>query len=467
MEVIANNMLELVPENNRDYDVLESAKRELTLRNPQYDKMLRLGKRPWKIQEHLRFYEGNKFPRGYLFRLVSYFPEKSFHFKDFRRVCEKQYFSFHGKLRPYQEKAVTTLGKTQDGVLVAPCGSGKTAMAMALIARKKQPALILVHTKELLYQMAENIRYWLGEEPGIIGGGKRDVKRVTVSTLQSLRKEESTLDIKDVFGLILVDECHHVPAMTFSDVVSRFPAKYRYGLTATPERQDGLSEIILYALGPIRYRVTMHDLEKHGLLSKPKLFWIPTDFAYEYRDDFPALISALTEDAGRNEILVDLATRAACKGRSVLLLSSRVDHCQILFRMIEKKNPGISVAITGSMKQKNRKNALDSIKQGQKSILVASSIADEGLNVPVLDTLIFATPFKAKGKVFQRVGRILRRCDGKNTPVVCDLDDWRVSILQYQAWSRYEDGYRALMDKPKPPREKMVSKYFQQEGGFF
>jgi superfamily II DNA or RNA helicase len=416
------------------------------LPNPAYQEARKAGRCVKKLPAHLLYYsrEGTILtaPRGYGPRLLDIFPAATW--RNETLSFDPQGFTFSASLRPYQEAAVSAMEKHRQGILCAPCGSGKTVMGLALVARQDQPSLVLVHTKDLLHQWQENVKALLGIDAGVIGAGRRSMGPVTLGTIQTLQggisEEERT-----AFGLVMVDECHHAPARTFSEVVQSFPAKYRYGLTATPEREDGLTEAMYFAIGPQRHEVHREDLQDAGVSLRPRLYWQPTNFQYCYRDDYTDMLTAMTEDQPRNDIITNLAIRARDKGRAVLVLSSRVAHCDLLASQI----PGAVVA-HGQIPARARREALEAVRNGKAHVLVASNIADEGLDLPRLDTLIVALPFRAKGRAIQRTGRIMRPSPGKGSPVVVDILDSKVSILRHQAKRRYLEAYVDIADGKSP-----------------
>ena len=452
MQVCVSNFLKVGAETAAEVEALERAKRSLEMDNPKFQKLVNLGKSTWNVPERLVFHRGNKLPRGYAMEFAREIQGIPCEWIDFRNHLPEEHFVFQGELRTYQKEALASTAKVSQGIIVAPCGSGKTIMAMKLIEEKKQPTIFLVHTKDLLNQAAEAVRTWLGEDPGIIGDGKREIRRVTIATIQSLRHEDKCEDLLMRFGMLIVDECHHVPALTFTDVISRFPAKFRYGLTATPERSDGLERVINLVLGEVLHTITHEDLEDSGMLVKPVIGWVQTNFTYAYEDDYQNMISAVTQDSSRNECILRLCKAVFKKNRKALLLSSRVSHCKILFdSLCHQGFQDRVLLVTGSTKKSERQSRIEQMRDGKFDILIASNIADEGLDIPILDTLILATPFRAKSKALQRIGRILRPHGDKEAPLVVDFFDKKTPILQFQAWARHSEVYSEIADNPDPP----------------
>src|SRR5690606_35937163 len=191
-----------------------------------------------------------------------------FDFQDHRTLKEEIPYSFNANLRSHQEKVIETVSKKDFGVIVAPPGSGKTVMGLKIIAEKKQPALIVVHRKQLLEQWQERVQAFLGipkHEIGIIGQGKAKIgKQITIATIQSLPKQIE--QIQTQFGTILVDECHHIPAETFRSAIEKLNTFYLYGLTATPFRKYNDDKLIFVFLGEIISEIASTEIEnfKHA-----------------------------------------------------------------------------------------------------------------------------------------------------------------------------------------------------------
>jgi hypothetical protein len=250
------------------------------------------------------------------------------------------------------------------GVVVAPCGSGKTILGLALIALRRQPALIFVHTKDLLRQTCAAARQWLGVEPGVIGEGKHSLAPITVGMVQTLHAHPEILNgAKGRFGLVMLDEAHHAPATTFTAVMQAFPAAYRYGLTATPERRDGLFPFLEAVVGPVRHEITNEDLRRAGVLVVPKIEYVRTDFHCS-SSEWVDIIEALTEDAARNALALGVIERALDEGRQVLALTERVAHAQRLAALMESRRRGITALAVGTMKKQAREEAIERMRSG-------------------------------------------------------------------------------------------------------
>jgi superfamily II DNA or RNA helicase len=427
---------------------------DLTVSNPEYAKRRKLGKWLGGIEPTLTLMRRSgdhscSLPRGYLERLTRFAEENTARVDivDKRLLLSEIDVSFHGSLRDYQQRAFDSMTKHNDGILVAPCGSGKTAIGIALAAYHRQPALFLVHTVDLLKQTAEAARRWLRIDAGMIGDGKLDVRPVTVGTVQTVRKHP---ELARLFGCVILDECHHCPASTFMDTLQTFPATFRYGLTATPTRDDGLSSFMIAMLGPVRHTIVRNELYAADVLVVPRVEFIKTAFRYPYADDWTDMITALVQDAGRNRIIFEVVRGLLDDGRRILALSQRVDHCVMFYEAMERFRLGAAALAVGARK-KERLDGIRRITEGNAQILFATQLADEGLDAPALDAEVLLTPQRNGSRAEQRLGRILRSLDGKRQPVLIDLVDVNVPVLRSQAHSRYFGAYRQLSPGSRLP----------------
>lgn len=421
-------------------------KEELTIDNPKYIAARRYGR--WvgkKLKPQLKYYEqvptGIRFPRGYSNQAVLLCREHlgvSPTIIDKRRLLEEIDLSFNGDLREYQTKAVEDIAKRSFGVLEAGTGSGKTVMALALIALRRQPTLIVVHTKELLYQWRDRIIEFLQVTPGLIGDGHNDREDVTVAIVNSARKMAD--ELAPLFGHLIVDECHRVPASLFTDVVSAFDSQYLLGLSATAFRSDDqTTKLIYFYMGDPVHKVDQGELTASGAIVKPQLIISPTDFDYRYRGDYQALISALTEHEGRNRQIIDDIAAVAEEGGSgtSLVVSDRVSHCRIFSESLQRK--GVRVALlTGQIQAEQRALIVEEVQQGKLQVLVATlQLISEGFDCPGLDNLFLTTPITFEGRLLQVIGRIMRPAKGKQAKVY-DYLDHNVSALRKSANLRHK-----------------------------
>jgi len=342
-------------------------------------------------------------------------------------------------LREYQARAVDKLARVTQGTVVIPCGGGKTRVGMGAIARLRSPTLILVHTLDLAEQWLAELRDNLGIEAGLIGDGTEQVAPVTVAIVQALvRWDPKKLDaFLAAFGLMIVDEAHHTPANTFRQVIDRCPAKYRLGLTATPEREDGLTPLLELFLGERLVLVSHDELVAAGVLAVPEIRSIESgfDFPYESAADFAPMLAALAADEARNALIADRVAEQAIAGHTCLVLSGRVDHCELLAAAIVERGAQ-AVVLTGRVGRKRRAALLDGARSGNVPVLVATSLADEGLDLPRLSRVFLAFPSRARGRTAQRLGRLMRPHPDKPDAVLFDFVDRKVPILRRQHLER-------------------------------
>jgi len=338
-------------------------------------------------------------------------------------------------LRDYQRDAVERLARVTQGTVVIPCGGGKTVVGLGAIRRIGTPALVLVHTLDLAEQWREQLRTRLGVEAGLVGDGVEEPREVTVAVIQALsRWQPPRLEsFLAGFGLLILDEAHHVAAATFHTLVDRCPARYRLGLTATPEREDGLTALLELFLGQELVHVTHGELVAAGVLAVPEVQVVPTAFTYPYHgaEDFGAMMGALAADPARNSLIAETVARDADAGHVCLVLSARVDHCELLAGLLRDKGLAAEV-LCGKVPRKRRTELLQQARAGELRVLLATSVADEGLDLPRLSRVYLAFPGRARGRTTQRLGRLMRPHPEKLDAALVDFVDRQVPILRRQ-----------------------------------
>lgn len=331
----------------------------------------------------------------------------------------------------YQKIAVKETLKAKNGVLISPAGSGKTQMAIGVIAKLKQKTLWVTHTNDLLKQSKDRLKQYLDCKVGTIAAGKVDIQDVTFATVQTMCKMNLE-SVKDEFGLVIVDECHRLASsptkMTmFGKVVSNLKARYKIGITATAWRSDGMVKSLFAYLGEIFYEVSKETVANKTM--KADINFIQTDFELEkfgpsFESDgtvnYVKMIEELTQDKSRNKLIADCIK--ATKNVSCLILSARLDQLREI-----KDFLGHGVMIDGSMTSKKgklaREQAIKDMQDGKEKVLFASyNLAKEGLDIPCLERLFLASPQKDYAVIIQSVGRIERKAE-KESPVVYDFVD--------------------------------------------
>ncbi|MDR2551367.1 MAG: DEAD/DEAH box helicase [Desulfobulbus sp.] len=425
-------------------ELLAAIRAELTIDNPQYQAAKQFGR--WigkKLKPRLFFFREEDgqlfFPRGFgnqAVRLCRRITGLTPIIDDRRRLLPAIDLSFQGSLRPYQEEAVAAMLAHSFGVLEAGTGSGKTVMALAAIARRQQPTLIVVHSKELMRQWQQRIAQFLGLEAGLAGDGILDIRPVTVAIVNTVKKHLDTLP--DRFGQLVVDECHRVPATLFTDVVSAFDCTYMLGLSATAfRREDGMTRLIHISMGDRVHAVDNRMLAASGAVIRPVLQQRPTAFSYGYQGEYAKLIKALAANLPRNRLITDdiLALLRQDHQGTILVVSDRVAHCRILAELLAGQ--GVSAPVlTGQSPPEERMGIVADVQAGRVIVLIATvQLIGEGFDCPGLSTLVLATPIKFEGRLLQVVGRIMRPAEGKEARVI-DYVDEAVPVLRRSAAAR-------------------------------
>jgi superfamily II DNA or RNA helicase len=423
--------------------LIKVLKNGLTLPNPKYQSAQKYGRWIGKtLPQYLYFFTETKagllMPRGFAREVVLQCLDilgRKPEIIDQRLLLPEQDFTFHGQLRDYQDEAVAAVLARDFGVLEAGTGSGKTVMALKVITERQQPTIILVHTKELMYQWAERVGEFLNVEVGLVGDGKLEVRPITVAIVNSARNQLAMLSAS--FGHVVVDECHRVPATLFTDVVTGFAAKYSLGLSATAYRRENvLTRLIYLYMGSRSHLVDAKRLQESGAILKPQIELRNTGFSYHYQDDYPAMMTALTTDDGRNrQIADDVVAMAKRDNGAILVVSDRVAHCEALAALIGERGGKVAV-LTGRVSADKRVEIVEGIKANVVKILISTlQLIGEGFDAPGLTTLFLATPIKFSGRLKQVIGRILRPVTGKQATVYDYVDD-QVGVLKHSAKER-------------------------------
>ena len=421
----------------------------LEFTNPKWIENARMSRWNRGTPKTLKFYHkvrgnGLWIPRGYLRQLILLCRRHrmSYRIEDKRRMLKKVAFSFTGRLKPFQQKAVDRMISKEFGTLSSPTGSGKTIMALHIISERKQPALIVVHTRELAVQWTEKIETFLkipATEVGVIGGGKKMIgKKITVALVQSLYKCAS--EVSQHIGSLVVDECHRTPSRTFTEAVSEFDSKYMLGLSATPYRRDNLAKLIFWHLGDIHHEVDKNRLIETGDVLPVRVITRETDFKpyFDPVNQYSKMLLELTMNDKRNHLIAADVAKETQQERGVcLVLSDRKKHCETLQSLLRYKYKISSELLTGSVSAGHRQKALARLNQGKVKVLIATGqLVGEGFDCKDLSTLFLATPIRFSGRVVQYLGRILRPAPGKAKARLFDYVDIHVDTLKNAARAR-------------------------------
>ncbi|WP_224101673.1 DEAD/DEAH box helicase [Paraburkholderia caribensis] len=355
---------------------------------------------------------------------------------------------FAGTLRPDQETAVAAMLRHDTGVLCAPTAFGKTVSAAALIARRGVNTLELVHRTELLKQWQERLQSFLGVGKGIvgtIGGGKaKRSGKIDIAVMQSLSRQGETSELVEHYGHVIVDECHHLSAISFEALLKRVKARYVLGLTATPIRRDGQHPIIFMQCGPIRHTVLRAATAPHDLEVMPRV--------WPGKIDLPAdagiqdVFRQVADDVHRTIAVADEVEGAFSLGRKILVLTERTDHIAAIEKALDGHIEKIFV-LHGRMSKKQRNlviEELDALPADAPRVLLATGkLVGEGFDHPPLDTLVLAMPISWKGTLQQYAGRLHREHATKVDVRIIDfVDSGHPGLLRM--WNKRQAGYRAM-----------------------
>jgi superfamily II DNA or RNA helicase len=429
-------------------DMREALMKQLTLLNPKWIENERMGRWNRDTPKILRLYSKWKdslwIPRGYMRRLLMLCRENNVdaHIEDRRRELPEIGFVFSGDLKKFQAAAVRKMLSKEFGTLSAPTGSGKTVMALYMIAARKQPTLIVVHTKELAFQWIESIGQFLGigeSEVGLIGSGRHTVgERITVALVQSLYRCAD--EVSEGVGHLVVDECHRAPSRTFTEAVTEFDSKYMLGLSATPWRRDKLSKLIFWHLGDVHWEIDKSQLVEDGHILGVDVVLRETNFDpfHDPVKHYSKMLLELTTDDDRNRMIVsDVAGESAVSRGVCLVLSDRKKHCETLQALLKYKHSVQADLLTGDLSNEERRGVLHRLNNGEIKVLIATGqLVGEGFDCKALSTLFLATPIRFSGRLIQYLGRVLRPDRGKEQARVFDYVDTHVDVLKAAAKQR-------------------------------
>jgi superfamily II DNA or RNA helicase len=399
-------------------------------------------------------------PRGCLEEVLNFFKEggAAVTIDDQRKEATPIKVHFRGELRPGQEEAARALLEHENGILSAPTAFGKTVIAAWVIAQRKVSTLVLVHRKQLLDQWRDRLADFLDlteNEIGQIGGGKGKASGVIdVAVLQSLVRKGVVKDIISDYSQVIVDECHHIPAFSFEQVLKKASARFVLGLTATPIRKDGHQPILFMQCGPLRYKgqakkSVQDDPFEHRVLPRLTEFNLPPNKDLTIQEIYNAMLF----DQARNDLIFDDLLTALEAGRSPLLLTERTEHLELLAGKLKNFARNM-IILKGGMGKKQRTAINDQMKaipdREERLILATGRYIGEGFDDARLDTLFLVMPISWRGTLQQYVGRLHRLHDNKRVVQVYDYVDNKVPMLM-RMYNKRLIGYKALGYKIERP----------------
>ncbi len=430
LSIILSNQIH-INKNELNSKLVNFLKEKLNFLNKEYLIKKKVGISTYKVEKYFKQIEETDshvlIPRGFKNELVNFCKENNilFSIKDERLKLKPVKYNSKTKLYDHQIKATQNIGDVQNGVIVAPAGSGKTIIGLELIANHKQPTLILVHRKQLADQWIERIESFLGIPKTKIGqltGRKKKVgNKITVAMVQSLTRlsEDDLNNLTNKFGMIIVDECHHLPAKSFRNIISKFKSFYLYGLTATPKRKYNDEELIYNYLGGVIATVDPNyqgnDISSQKSLTTINLVNTQISVPFDFQtDQFETLSKVLIFDTSRNLLIVENVLKEIQNNQKILILTERKEHVDVLNLYL--KNQSEVITLTGDDSVAKRKVKIEQITAGNYQILITTGqMFGEGMDFKEFNCLFLVYPFSFEGKLIQYLGRIQRAHGAKTT----------------------------------------------------
>lgn len=356
--------------------------------------------------------------------------------------------AFSGTLRLDQECAVAAMLGHDAGVLCAPTAFGKTVTAAAMIARRGVNTLVLVHRAELLKQWQERLQSFLGVAKGLVGtvgGGKaRPTGKIDIAVMQSLSRQGEVKALVELYGHVIVDECHHIGAASFDAILKQAKAKYVLGLTATPMRRDGQQPIIFMQCGPIRHTADKPAGAPHDLVVVPHKLDAPIVLSQEAA--IQDVFRHIALDQARTNAIAAVVVHAYNQGRKVLVLTERTEHLDAIQTALDDKAESLFV-LHGRISKKQRATLIAELNalspEAPRILLATGKLVGEGFDHPPLDTLVLAMPVSWKGTLQQYAGRLHREHAGKTDVRIIDFVDTGHPAL-LRMWDKRQRGYRMM-----------------------
>ncbi|WP_424687977.1 MAG: TOTE conflict system archaeo-eukaryotic primase domain-containing protein [Halarcobacter ebronensis] len=425
-----------VPTQNLSRSFINKLKAFASFDNPQVKVLLSLRKPLYNTPRVIKNFEEDenylKLPRGLIYQISKYLDINKVDFKiDDKTYCEEiETKKVLFELRSEQQEAIDRMLKKRFSICVAPPGFGKTLLGAKMFEQRACSTLIIVNKNMLLDQWRDRfVEYfdYKRADIGFLGKSKNKLNgKIDVATMQSLKNSP---EIINNYSFVIVDECHHIPAVTFEQIVKQFYGKYILGLSATPKRKDGLDPILFQQLGDISY-----EYKKKKTFNN-KLEIIRTDFISE-ADNYATLINELCVDETRNGLIIEQIKLH--QDRKILILTDRIEHINALEKLLENEQIDY-VSIHGSMSKKEQSEKIKLV-ESKSLILATTSYFGEGIDFPHLNTIIFATPISYYGRLIQYLGRIGR---GNQECLAIDFLDNKNAMLN-SAYKKRLEGYKQM-----------------------
>jgi superfamily II DNA or RNA helicase len=432
---------------------IEELKYLCTLKNPKYEFWLKrfessfnkeyfLLNNPEPKEKTILYKESfdNFFvPRGLIYKITNDFPEVEIkNLTITNSLLPDQSFNLKGDYWPGQKEVVEKLQHINFALFVAPTGAGKTNIAIQLVAALNQTTLFLVHSEALMEQAKLRVKKLLDVDACLYGAGKKEVGPFTIGMVQTLTKR-NLKDIVKYFGVVILDEAHHAPAETFTELLNQFYASHVYGMSATFNSTLKQAEL---TIGPLAYTVERSLLEEHNKIIVPEINFINTNWYSKRRyneGQSNILISDLCKNTSRNAVISDTISKYHFARKSVVL-SDRTDQLDILAKDFEHLNPAV---FHNKKPKKQVQEAYDSIMEGNALVFSTYGKISEGFDAPDWDQIFFASPPGGMTKTEQSIGRIVRYSPNKETPRVWDFVDGN----QNELINRWLNNRKKVYDK--------------------
>ncbi|MCG3691659.1 DEAD/DEAH box helicase [Aliarcobacter butzleri] len=435
IEIILEDYI-YIPTLNLSKSLISKLKSFATFENPQIKVLLSLRKPLFNTPKYIRSFEENEnflmLPRGLKETLIDFFNVNavSYSFVDKRVLNKIQTKTVTFNLRPEQSEAIKEIKKSDYSICVAPPGFGKTLLGAKIFEIRACTTLIVVNKNMLLNQWIERFVDYFGyskKDIGYLGKGFNKLNgQIDVATMQSLKNDPKIIEN---YSFVIVDECHHIPALTFEQIIKSFKGKYILGLSATPNRKDELQPILFQQLGEISYEYKKKKTHTN------KLQIIRTQFVSQ-ADNYATIINELCIDEDRNNLIVDIIKKNI--DRKILLLTDRIEHINVLESLLQKENIDY-ISVHGSLNKKEQVENMNLVKT-KSLILATTSYFGEGIDFPHLNTILFATPISYYGRLIQYLGRIGR---GNQECLAIDFLDSKNAMLN-SAYKKRLEGYKQM-----------------------
>lgn len=405
------------------------------LSNPDFFIKKKMGKNTWDTDRYFNLVsESDKeviLPRGTIGPIIRFCKSQKLEleFQDKRKKSKKIEFNFETELLEHQKTVLPIISRKDFGVITAPPGSGKTIIGLKIIADKRQPALIVVHRKQLFDQWMERIEAFLKIPKGNIGkigqGKVKIGKQVTIAMIQSLDKTLKNPEFSEIFKTVIIDECHHIPAKSYSSTISKLSPYYQYGLTATSFRKNSEGQLIFAYLGEPIVTIKPQDIKsfkKARVVIRNTVLDIPYN---SKTDPFETLSKVLVHDSERNKGIVnDIATEVR-NGKRIVVITERKEHITILYQYLKQNFEVVSLSGDDSENDRNLKWKI--LFEGKYQVLLTTGqFFGEGTDLQNATCLFLVYPFSFKGKLIQYIGRVQR---SEIAPLIYDYRDYRIEYL--------------------------------------